>query len=102
MGRPAIVSFANFTDVIALEGAVSILKAEKQTTLAAVVERFRKRVKVDAADEALFVARVRASLDTLVSQGKVTISGETVGVVAGKRGRPKGSTKAAASTEATA
>ena len=101
MGRPAIVSFANFTDTVALEGAVSILKAEKQTTLAAVVERFRKRVKVEAADEVLFAARVRASLDTLVSQGKVTIEGDKVGVVAGKRGRPKGSTKAA-STEATA
>lgn len=101
MGRPAIVSFANFTDVVALEGAVSILKAEKQTTLATVVDRFRKRVKVEAADEVLFVARVRASLDTLVSQGKVTIAGEAVSVVAGKRGRPKGSTKAA-SAEATA
>lgn len=101
MGRPAIVTFANFTDVVALEGAVSILKAEKQTTLAAVVDRFRKRVKVDAADESLFTARVRASLDTLVSQGKVTINGEKVSVVAGKRGRPKGSTKAS-TTQATA
>ena len=100
MGRPNIVSFANFTDVVALEGAVSILKTEKQSTLAAVIDRFRKRVKVDAADEVLFAARVRASLDTLVSQGKLTIEGEKISVVAGKRGRPKGSTKA--STEATA
>lgn len=89
MGRPSIVTFDSFTDVVALEGAKSILKTEKATTVAAVADRFRKRVKVEAKDEALFVARVRASLDTLASQGKVTITGDTVTVIAGKRGRPR-------------
>ena len=98
MGRPAIVPFASFTEVIALEGAVSVLKGEKSTTIAEVSERLRKRVK-DVADEALFVAKVRAALDTLVSQGKITIAGEAVSVVAGKRGRPR---KVVAEGEATA
>ena len=89
MGRPAIVSFTSFTDTVALDGAVSILKTEKATTVSAVTERFRKRVKVEASDEALFVARVRAALDTLASQGKVPITGDAVAVVAGKRGRPR-------------
>jgi hypothetical protein len=89
MGRPAIVTFESFTDTVALEGAKSILKTEKATTVAAVADRFRKRVKVEAKDEALFVARVRASLDTLASEGKVKIDGENVTVVAGKRGRPR-------------
>ena len=101
MGRPAIVEFASFTDTVALEGAVSILKTEKNTTVAAVVDRFRKRVEVTAADETLFVAKVRAALDTLASQSKVTIDGDTVKVVVGKPGRPAGSKKVA-STEATA
>lgn len=99
MGRPAIVEFASFTDIVALEGAVSILKTEKNTNVSSVVDRFRKRVEVTAADETLFVAKVRAALDTLASQGKVTIEGDTVKVVVGKRGRPR---KAAPSTEATA
>jgi hypothetical protein len=89
MGRPAIMSFDSFTDTAALDAAVSILKTEKNTTVTAVTDRFRKRVNVGASDEALFVARVRAALDTLASQGKVTITGDAVSVVSGKRGRPR-------------
>ena len=99
MGRPAIVEFASFTDTVALEGAVSILKTEKNTTVAAIVDRFRKRVEVVAADETLFIAKVRAALDTLAAQGKVSVDGDTVKVVVGKRGRPR---KVAPATEATA
>lgn len=98
MGRPKIVEFASFTDSGALEGAASILKTEKNTTIASVVDRFRKRVEVTAADETLFVAKVRAALDTLASQGKVTIDGDTVNVVVGKRGRPAGSKKVVPAT----
>lgn len=88
MGRPAIVDFASFTDTVALDGAVSILKTERNSTVAQVVDRFRKRVKVDAANEQLFVARVRAALDNLAKDGKITITGDVVAVVPGKRGRP--------------
>lgn len=101
MGRPAIVSFDSFTDVAALEAATSILKTERTSTVSGLTDRFRKRVKVEAADEALFVARVRAALDTLASQNKLTIAGDVVTAVVGKRGRPRKVVPAAAA-EATA
>ena len=102
MGRPAKVEFANFTEVVALEGATAILKSEKDSTIASFIDRFRKRVTIEASDETLFAAKVRAALDTLASQGKLVIAGESVKAIAGKRGRPKGSVKAPAATEATA
>jgi tetrahydromethanopterin S-methyltransferase subunit B len=90
MGRPAIVSFTSFTDALALEGVTSIVKAERTTTVTAVVDRLRKRVKdLDASNEDLFVARAKASLKTLESTGKITVAGDTVALVVGQRGRPK-------------
>jgi hypothetical protein len=99
MGRPAIVEFASFTDPVALEATASVLKTEKNTTVTAVTDRLRKRVKLTAADEALFVARVLASLKTLESQSKVVLDNGKVTVVVGKRGRPR---KVTPATEATA
>jgi hypothetical protein len=101
MGRPAIVKFESFTDTVAIDGAVSILNTDKKTTITGMIDRFRKRVDVEQADEDLFVARVRAALCTLANQGKITITDETVAVVPGKRGRPAGSKKVVAAESAT-
>lgn len=101
MGRPAIVPFTSLTDTGALEGATSIVKAERTTTLANVIERMRKRVTVETADETLFAAKVRAALDTLAVTGKITIVGDAVALVVGKRGRPA-KVKAATAVAATA
>jgi len=98
MGRPNIVPFASLTDTGALEGATSIVKAERVTTIAAVTERMRKRVTVEATDEVLFCAKVRAALDTLVASGKITIEGEAVALVIRKRGRPRKVVAAIAAT----
>lgn len=89
MGRPQIIPFSSLTDTVAIDATISILKTEKNTTVSNIVERFRKRVKVEANDETLFVARVKAAISNLVSANRVTLNGENVSVVAGKRGRPK-------------
>jgi hypothetical protein len=90
MGRPAIMPFTSFTDAAALEGVTSIVKAERTTTVTAVTDRLRKRVKdIDAASEDLFVARAKAALKTLESTGKITLAGDTVTLVVGQRGRPR-------------
>lgn len=98
MGRPSIVPFTSLTDTGALEGATSIVKAERTTTISAICERMRKRVTVETADEVLFCAKIRAALDTLVANGKITITGDAVALVIGKRGRPAGSKKVATAT----
>ena len=88
MGRPAIVNFTSLTDTLALEGVTSIVKAERNTTVAQITARLHKRVTVEATDEALFAAKVLAAVKTLEATGKVTVEGENVNVVIGKRGRP--------------
>ncbi len=88
MGRPAIVNFTSLTDTLALEGVTSIVKAERNTTVAQITTRLHKRVTVEATDEALFAAKVLAAVKTLEAAGKVTVEGENVNIVIGKRGRP--------------
>ena len=89
MSRPAKVNFDQFTDSVALEAAVSIFKTEKHFNVASFSARVEKRVRVEEADRALFDARVLATLQTLASAGKVTLDGDKVQVVLGKRGRPR-------------
>jgi hypothetical protein len=101
MGRPAIVNFTSLTDTLALEGVTSIVKAERNTTVANITARLHKRVTVEASDEALFAAKVVAAVKTLEANGKVTVDGENVNVVVGKRGRPaKPKTEVSASASA--
>jgi hypothetical protein len=93
MGRPSIVSFADFNDEAAVSAVESILKTEKNTTIDALVARLRKRVTVavEGPENDLYTARVTAAVNTIAATGKITVTDNAVAVVPGKRGRPMGS-----------
>jgi hypothetical protein len=93
MGRPAIVSFADFNDEAAVLAVESILKTEKNTTVSALVERLRKRVTValEGPENDLYTARIGSAVNTIAATGKITVTDNDVAVVPGKRGRPVGS-----------
>lgn len=93
MGRPSIVSFAEFNDEAAVLAVESILKTEKNTTVSALVERLRKRVTValEGPENDLYTARVVAAVNTIAATGKITVTDNDVAVIPGKRGRPTGS-----------
>lgn len=88
MGRPAIIPFKSLTHAKAIEGVQSILKIEHHTTVEHIATRLKKRITVADAEESEYSTKILAAVVALSQKHKVTLEGDKVSVILGKRGRP--------------